>query len=77
MESKTDDIGSMKTTVDIPEKTLKEALKFSKAKTKREIIVKALDEYVRRERVERFISKLGTMDGIMTQEDLRKMREES
>ncbi len=65
----------MKTTVDIPEKTLKAALKFSKAKTKREIIVHALDEYVRRERVERLIAKFGTMDGIMTQEDLRKMRE--
>jgi Arc/MetJ family transcription regulator len=68
---------SMKTTVDIPEKTLKEAMKFSKAKTKREAIVKALDEYVRREQVERLISKFGTMDGIMTQEDLRKMREDS
>lgn len=67
----------MKTTVDIPEKTLKEAMKFSKAKTKREAIVKALDEYVRREQVERLISKFGTMDGIMTQEDLRKMREDS
>ncbi len=65
----------MKTTVDIPDKTLKDALKFSKAKTKREIIVWALDEYVRRERVERLIAKFGTMDGIMTQEDLRKMRE--
>ena len=67
----------MKTTVDIPEKTLKDAIKFSKAKTKREIIVRALEEYVRRERVERLIAKFGTMDGIMTQDDLRKMREDS
>jgi len=67
----------MKTTVDIPEKTLKDAIKFSKAKTKREIIVRALEEYVRRERGERLIAKFGTMDGIMTQDDLRKMREDS
>ena len=67
----------MKTTVDIPDKTLKDAIRFSKAKTKREIIVRALDEYVRRERVERLIAKFGTMDGIMTQEELRKMREDS
>jgi hypothetical protein len=67
----------MKTTVDIPEKTLKEAIKFSKAKTKREAIVTALDEYNRRQRVERIIKKFGTMDGIMTQEQLRKMREDS
>ncbi len=67
----------MKTTVDIPEQTLKDALKFSKAKTKREAILTALEEYNRRCRVERLIAKFGTMDGIMTQEQLRKMREDS
>jgi hypothetical protein len=67
----------MKTTVDIPEKTLKDAVKFSKAKTKREAILMALDEYNRCQRVERIIKKFGAMDGIMTQEQLRKMREDS
>jgi hypothetical protein len=67
----------MKTTVDIPEKTLKETIKHSKAKTKREAILTAMDEYNRRRRVEQLIMKFGTMDGIMTQEDLRKMREDS
>ena len=66
----------MKTTVDIPEKTLKDALKFSKAKTKREAIVTALDEYNRRHRVEKILGFLGKMDGIMTQAELRRMREE-
>ncbi|HEV3272160.1 MAG TPA: type II toxin-antitoxin system VapB family antitoxin [Candidatus Methylacidiphilales bacterium] len=67
----------MKTTVDIPEKTLKEAVKFSKAKTKREAIVTALEEYNRLRRVERIIKRFGAMDGIMTQAQLRKMREDS
>ena len=67
----------MKTTVDIPDKTLKDAVKFSKAKTKRAAILTALNEYNRRQRVEKLIKKFGTMDGIMTQEQLRKMREDS
>jgi hypothetical protein len=67
----------MKTTVDIPEKTLKDAVRFSKAKTKREAIVTALDQYNRRQRVEKLIKKFGTMGGIMTQEQLRKMREDA
>ena len=67
----------MKTTVDIPDKTLKDAVKFSKAKTKRAAILTALNEYNRRQRVEKLIKKFGTMDGIMTQEQLRRMREDS
>ena len=66
----------MKTTVDIPEQTLKDALKFSKAKTKREAIVTALEEYNRRCRVEKILGYLGKMDGIMTQAELRRMRED-
>lgn len=67
----------MKTTIDIPEETLRDAVKFSKAKTKREAILTALNEYNRRQRVEKLIKKFGSMDGIMTQEQLRKMREDS
>jgi hypothetical protein len=65
----------MKTTVDIPEKTLRDAVRFSKAKTKREAIVTALDEYNRRKRAEEFVKLAGTFDGFMTQDELRKMRE--
>ncbi len=67
----------MKTTVDIPDKELRDIMKNTRAKTKREAIVKAIAEFNRRERVEKIIRKFGTMDGIMTQEDLRKMREDS
>jgi len=77
VESKIGYFGSMKTTIDIPEETLRDAVKFSKAKTKREAILTALNEYNRRQRVEKLIKKFGSMDGIMTQEQLRKMREDS
>ncbi len=66
----------MKTTVDIPEETLKEAMQHCQAKTKREAIVTAMEEYNRRQRLKRVLGFLGTMDGIMTQEELRRMRED-
>src|SRR5258706_8036720 len=37
--------GSMKTTVDIPEDELKDAMRFTKAKTKREAVVKVLEDF--------------------------------
>lgn len=67
----------MKTTVDIPDQELKDVMRHTRAKTKREAIVRAVAEFNRRERVEKIIRKFGTMDGIMSQEDLRKMREET
>ena len=50
-------------------------MKNTRAKTKREAINFAIAEFNRRERVEKFLKLAGTMDGIMTQKDLRKMRE--
>jgi len=41
----------MKTTVDIPDKLMSMAMKFSNAKTKKEAIVAAMEDYTRRERV--------------------------
>ena len=64
----------MKTTIDIPEKTLKEAMRHTKAKTKKEAVVKALEELNRQERVKWLISKFGTFDGFMSLEELEKMR---
>ncbi len=77
MDSLTVYFRSMKTTVDIPDQELKDVMRHTRAKTKREAIVRAVAEFNRRERVEKIIRKFGTMDGIMSQEDLRKMREET
>ena len=44
-------IRSMKTTVDIPEGELRDAMRFTKAKTKREAVVKVLEEFNRRRRM--------------------------
>lgn len=66
----------MKTTVDIPEKELKEAMRHAGATTKREAVLAAIREFNRRRRIQRVISRFGTFDDFMTQEELRRMREE-
>jgi Arc/MetJ family transcription regulator len=38
----------MKTTIDIPEKVLRDAMRFTKAKTRREAVVTVLEEFNRR-----------------------------
>jgi len=65
----------MKTTVDIPNEMLVEAMKHSKAATKREAVVAALDEYNRRHRVAALRRHLGTFKDFMTPDELMKMRE--
>jgi Arc/MetJ family transcription regulator len=67
----------MKTTIDIPEKELQDAMEFTGARSKREAVVTALTEFNRRRRLERLVEKFGTLDGFMTQEELRRMREET
>lgn len=67
----------MKTTIDIPEKELQDAMEFTGARSKREAVVTALAEFNRRRRLERLAEKFGTFDGFMTQEELRRMREEA
>ncbi len=65
----------MKTSVDIPEEALAEAIRHSGAKTKKEAIVTAIVDYNRRRRVARLAARFGTFDGMMTQEELQRSRE--
>ncbi len=66
----------MKTTIDIPEDELKEAIKYTGAKTKREAVVYAIRDFNRRQRLAKLADMLGTFDDFMTQDDLKKMRED-
>jgi len=66
---------SMKTTIDIPDETMEEALKFTGAKTKREAVVTALERFNRLKRLERLNARVrGRFRDFMTQADLRAMR---
>ena len=52
----------MKTTIDIPDATLADAMRFTGAKTKREAVLRALDEYNRQQKVKQVIGSFGTWD---------------
>jgi hypothetical protein len=64
----------MKTTIDIPEKALREVMRHTGAATKREAVVAAIDEYNRRRRLEQLLKDFGTMKHFMTQEQLARSR---
>lgn len=66
--------GSMKTTVDIPENELKDAMRFTRAKTKREAIVTAIADYNRRRRMAELMKRAGTCTDMMTVDELQHAR---
>jgi hypothetical protein len=63
----------MKTTIDIPEDELKDALKYAKAKTKREAIVTALIDYNRRKRMAELIEYSAVSETFMSNEALEAL----
>ena len=61
----------MKTTLDIPETELRDAMRFTKAKTKREAVVTALEEFNRRRRMADLVKYSGTFsDDFPTNEEI-------
>jgi len=53
---------SMKTTIDIPDAALADAMRFTNAKTKREAVIKALEGFNRQQRVQGLVASFGTLD---------------
>ena len=64
----------MKTTVDIPDEVLEEALAHTGAKTKREAIVTAVKDYNQRRRMAALARHLGTCGDLMTPAELERLR---
>jgi len=50
----------MKTTIDIPENELRDAMRFTRATTKREAVVRVLEEFNRRQRMAELVKCAGT-----------------
>ena len=50
----------MKTTIDIPENELRDAMRFTRAATKREAVVRVLEEFNRRRRMAELVKYAGT-----------------
>ena len=66
----------MKTTIDIPENLLEDALAFAGSRTKREVVVTALTEFNQRHRMARLVKAFGTCDRFMTAKELEHNRSE-
>ena len=64
----------MRTTIDIPADLMERAMELSAARTKREVLTAALDEYVKRLLRERLLEMLGNGFPSMTHEELERMR---
>jgi hypothetical protein len=66
--------GIMKTTVDIPNDDLEDAIRFTNAKTKREAIVTAIQEFNRRKRMAELTKHAGTCKDLVDVEKLLEQR---
>jgi len=63
----------MKTTVDIPESELLDAMRYAKAKTKRDAILTALTDYNRRQRMAELVQYSGSSDTFMSNDEIESL----
>jgi hypothetical protein len=66
--------GSMKTTVDIPDGDLADAMRFTKARTKREAIVTAIQDFNLRKRMAELVKHAGTCTELTNVDELQRQR---
>ena len=64
----------MKTTVDIPDNELEDAMRFTRARTKREAIVTAITEFNRRRRMAELAKRAGSCPELLTADELKQQR---
>ena len=62
----------MKTTIDIPESELKDAMRFTGAKTKRAAVVEALSDFNRRRRMAALVRHSRSFESFPALDSLRK-----
>ena len=65
----------MKTTIDIPSEDLDQLLKFTGAATKKEAVVKAVQDFNRRQRLSKLAEMLGTFEDFMDADELSAIRD--
>ena len=65
---------NMKTTVDIPDDMLGELLENTEARTKRDAILTAIEEYNRKKKIAALADVVGTFDQFMTADELNQSR---
>lgn len=63
----------MKTSLDIPDKELRDLMRFTRARTKQEAIVTAVADYNRRQRMAALARHFGTFVSLMTNEEIEAL----
>lgn len=63
----------MKTTVNIPDDVLEDAMRFTRARTKREAIVAAMEDYNRRRRMAELTRYSGSSTTLLTNEEIERL----
>lgn len=66
----------MKITIELPDDELAEALRLTGAATAGEAVLAAVKGFNRRCRVAEMVERFGTMDRIITREELARLRED-
>ena len=64
----------MKTTVDIPDDILKDVMRMSEAKTKKDAIILAMQEYIAKKKMASMSKYLGTFETLISQKELADIR---
>ena len=62
----------MRTTLDLPEQLIDEAMKVSRIKTKTALLVKALEEFIRQNKIAKIKQYKGKVDLALDLDTLRK-----
>lgn len=62
----------MKTTIDIPEGELKDAMRFTGASTKKDAVVRVLEDFNRRKRMAGLVKYSGTFTHLDSNEEIEK-----
>lgn len=65
----------MKTSLEIPDEEMRDLVKFTRAKTKREAIVTAIVDFNRRRRMAALVKHSGAFRSLPTNEDLEAVEE--
>jgi len=65
----------MKTTIDIPEADLLDAMRLTGAKTKRDAIVTAVQDFNRRKKMADLVKYFGTFESMMTNDEIEALND--
>ena len=66
----------MKTTLDIPDKRMKELMKMGNFSSKKEAVNTAIEAYLQERRIARLLESAGSMNDFMTRDGLERIRQD-